>query len=181
MKTSTSWEIPSRKHLGMEMDGPHSRSEISDCHYKSDAPERGWSQPNLDSQSSWNKILKRIMTGDRNPNGSYVDSKNILKIRGFNLRKSITNSSQLQERIDNERVTCRTNFLWDAWFGWVIHKVNPWKHSEAALWRTEGTWCAMECSSRPDCLDVTDVAHMARELKPTKRQIVSLVGRFYIW
>ena len=28
-------------------------------------------------------------------------------------------------------------------------------------------------------LDVTDVAHMARELKPTKRHVVSIVGRFY--
>ena len=98
----------------------------------------------------------------------------MLKAGGFNLRKFITNSSQLQDRINRDEG--------------VLHASKTPKleetYSSSTLEATQSL-----CSGEQKILGirwnvsadhfVIDVSNLARELEPTKRHIVSVVGTFY--
>ena len=109
----------------------------------------------------------------------YVESKRIFGEGGFNLRKFITNSSSLQERIDLQeklRNDCspqpqreEPTFSEDT--------LGTSKSSIAGEHKVLGvTW-----NSESDRLifEVNCLAQLALDLRPTKRNLVSLIGKFY--
>ena len=107
----------------------------------------------------------------------YTESKKIFYEGGFNLRKFLTNSPQLQERIDRQESPKRDN---------PPQQDEP-TFSEATLGVSrsprmeEHKVLGVPWNSESDQLifDVTDLARLARDLHPTKRNLVSLIGKFY--
>ena len=106
----------------------------------------------------------------------YLQSKQIFREGGFNLRKFLTNSRRLQELIDLKETQHTSSPLED----------EP-TYSEATLGvsqpsRTEEhkvlgvPWNPV---SDQLVFDTSNVAQLALELSPTKRNIVSLIGKFY--
>ena len=107
----------------------------------------------------------------------YTTSKKIFREGGFNLRKFLTNSKRLQERIDlqespnpensllqDEPTFSETNLRVSQSSRMEEHKVLgvPWNPESDQL-----------------IFDVTDLARAAIDLHPTKRNLVSLIGKFY--
>lgn len=104
----------------------------------------------------------------------YTESKRIFREGGFNLRKFLTNSRRLQERINLQE---RDN--------------SPQQHeqtySEATLGVSQtskmGEHKVLGVPWNPESdqflFDVTDLARLALDLHPTKRNLVSLIGKFY--
>ena len=114
----------------------------------------------------------------------YTQSKEILRRGGFNLRKFLTNSRQLQLRIDQaENSHAPTKE--------IVEEEGPhyWgeTYAEATLGSTQGPGSGehkiLGVRWEPDgdqlVLDVANVAQLASALEPTKRNIVSTIGRFY--
>ena len=111
----------------------------------------------------------------------YSTSKKILKQGGFNLRKFTTNSSSLQQRINIAKETD----------GVVEAKTKASDSSEtysnATLGTTQPTLpgeqkvlgVRWEIGSDRLCFGFEEIAHLAMGLEPTKRYLVSVVGRFY--
>ena len=105
-----------------------------------------------------------------------TESKAILHAGGFNLRKFNTNSSRLQERIYQEENFESTS---------TLHSDETYSQTmlggaysmAAGEHKTLGVkWCT---ETDHFILDVSEVGHQASSLTPTKRHIVSLVGRIY--
>jgi hypothetical protein len=91
----------------------------------------------------------------------YVQSKEIFRQGGFNLRKFMTNSVPLQTRID-----CAEG---------LSNEAQPKKQTEE--YKVLGvTWNAQ---SDRLVFDLSDLHNVAINLQPTKRNVVSLIGRFY--
>ena len=111
----------------------------------------------------------------------YSTSKKILKDGGFNLRKFATNSSSLQQRINSAEET----------HGVVEAKTKASDSDETYSNATLGTNQSIlpgeqkvlgvrwEIRSDRLCFSFEDIAHLAMTLEPTKRHLVSIVGRFY--
>ena len=114
----------------------------------------------------------------------YTQSKEILHCGGFNLRKFLTNSRQLQLRIDQAEKS-HTPTKED------VEEAGPHyldeTYAEATLGSTQGPGFREHKMLRvrwePDgnqlVFDVANVAQLASTLEPTKRNIVSTIGRFY--
>ena len=108
----------------------------------------------------------------------YTQSKEIFRSGGFNLRKFSTNSRELQLKIDQTETPTRV---------------------EDGLSRLDETYAESTLGSAPAAMlgeqrvqgvrwepdsdklifDVADVAQLASTLEPTKRNVVSTIGRFY--
>lgn len=101
----------------------------------------------------------------------YTQSKEIFRQGGFNLRKFLTNSETLQTRID----------FAEANLSKIDHNT-PAAPGAQTMKRTEEckvlgvTW-----NPSNDCLvfDLSDLSVVADDLQPTKRNVVSLIGRIY--
>lgn len=111
----------------------------------------------------------------------YAQAKNLFRQGGFNLRKFLTNSPELQQRINQVEGTMQTEpdnpKLSYSDETYAKAKLGTPSTSEAGEHKILGvTWNASD-----DCLtfDVSDLAQLAKSLQPTKRNIVSLVGKFY--
>lgn len=109
----------------------------------------------------------------------YRESKAMLHAGGLNLRKFNTNSSELRERIHQEESI--GHFGPDS----TPHSDETYSHTmlggaqcmAAGEQKTLGVrWCV---KTDHFILDVSEVGRQARKLVPTKRHIVSLVGRIY--
>ena len=107
----------------------------------------------------------------------YMESKKIFREGGFNLRKFKTNSKCLQERIDiQERPNSDSSPLQDepTYSETTLGASQPPTIEEhkvlGILWNPE---------SDQLIFDVTGLAKVATDLHPTKRNIVSLIGKFY--
>ena len=111
----------------------------------------------------------------------FMKSKNILKEGGFNLRKFYSNSACLQARVDS-----------DANSEIPVHGSSGIEESEETY--TSSTLGAQQKSHFGDqkvlgvqwdrtsdqfVVNLNEISSIARGLEPTKRSIVSLVGRFY--
>ena len=138
------------------------------------------SHPQLVKNLSQSTYVDDIVSGAKNDDDAYLlykESKSLLKAGGFNLRKFITNSSQLQDRINRDEG--------------VLHASKTPELEETYSSSTLGATQSL-CSGEQKILgirwnvsadhfviDVSNIACLARELEPTKRHIVSVVGRFY--
>ena len=106
----------------------------------------------------------------------YVQSKQIFREGGFNLRKFLTNSRHLQEQTDLKETQCTSSLFRD----------EP-TYSEATVGtshpsrREEHRVLGIPWNPASDQLlfDTSFITQLAHDLSPTKRNLVSLIGRFY--
>ena len=110
----------------------------------------------------------------------YLKSKEVLKDRGFNLRKFVTNLDVLQQRIDAHdemHEQQRPPPL-------VAHSEETYSKSTLgtaqSLQSGEQKVLGVQWNVARDqlCFGFTDIAHCAAILEPSKRNLVSIVGRF---
>ena len=107
----------------------------------------------------------------------YAESKKIFREGGFNLRKFLTNSKHLQEQINLQEKPKINSLL----------QQNEPTYSEATLGVSqapkfeEHKVLGVPWNSESDQLifDITNLAKLAIDLHPTKRNLVSLTGKFY--
>ena len=107
----------------------------------------------------------------------YTESKKIFHDGGFNLRKFLTNSRRLQEWINLKENLKADNSL----------RQHEPTYSEATLGVSqtsemeEHKVLGVPWNPESDQLifDVTNLARLAHDLHPTKRNLVSLIGKFY--
>lgn len=106
----------------------------------------------------------------------YTEAKSLLKTGAFNLRKFLTNSRSLQIKVDEEEsVPCSNSAesmetFTQATLGGTLDLYNG-EHKVLGV-----TW---NISSDQIVFSMTELAERARNLEPTKRNVVSLIGRFY--
>ena len=106
----------------------------------------------------------------------YVQSKQIFREGGFNLRKFLTNSKHLQEQIDRKETQCTSSLSRD----------EP-TYSEATLGtshpsRTEEhrvLGVPWNPASDQFLFDTSGITQLAHDLSPMKTNLVSLIGKFY--
>ena len=110
----------------------------------------------------------------------YKESKALLRTGGFNLRKFTTNSSELQERIDREEgvhVPGEPSHSTVSDETYTKSTLGNTQRMRSGEHKTLGVrWCV---DTDRFVMDVSDIGHLAKGLEPTKRNIVSLVGRIY--
>ena len=109
----------------------------------------------------------------------YVESKRVFGEGGFNLRKILTNSRRLQERID----------LWETLRNdsSLQPQLDEPTFSEDTLGVSKssivGEHKVLGVTWNPESdqliFDVNNLAQLALDLRPTKRNLVSLIGKFY--
>ena len=125
-------------------------------------------------------VLHMLMTGGHTEDEAFdlfAKSKRVFGEGGFNLRKFRTNSRSLQERIDlKENVRNGSLPLMDeptyseATLG-VSQDPNGEEHKVlGVVWSPEADQLIF---------DVANLAQLALDLHPTKRNLVSLIGKFY--
>ena len=106
----------------------------------------------------------------------YRDSKDLLRKGGFNLRKFITNDQDLQRRIDDgEGTPDSSQQPTDETYTKITlgntQVIRPGEQKILGIrWNT---------SSDRLCFNFEEIAQQALKLEPTKRHLVSVVGRFY--
>ena len=138
------------------------------------------SHPQLVKTLSQSTYVDDIISGAKSVDDAYLlykESKSLLKEGGFNLRKFITNSSQLQERIDEDEGVlhaCKNPELEETYTRSTLGTNQSLRSGEQKILGVRWNVFADQL-----VIDVSNVAHLARELEPTKRHIVSVVGRFY--
>ena len=106
----------------------------------------------------------------------YTQSKELFRRGGFNLRKFLSNSNELQQRIDHAEGVLPS----------LQNDVEE-TYAQATLGTThtrsveEHKILGVPWNPISDCLifDVTELAKLASNLQPTKRNVVSLIGKFY--
>ena len=105
----------------------------------------------------------------------YTQSKDMFRQGGFNLRKFVSNSQELQLRIDCAEGAQPTSQEMDESYAQTTLGATPTQsvgeHKILGV-----TW-----NPSTDCLifNLTDLARLASGLQPTKRNVVSLIGKFY--
>ena len=128
----------------------------------------------------------------------YVQAKDMFRHGGFNLRKFLTNSRELQQRIDcaegiqptksQPQESCLDETYAKATLGCSPTEENKDEtYAKATLGcsPTEGVEenkiLGVLWNPTADCLifDVSELAQLAISLRPTKRNVVSLIGKFY--
>ena len=92
--------------------------------------------------------------------GLYVQAKDVLHRGRFNLRKFVTNSPQLQQRINQAEDALGST-----------HRADPEEHKILGE-------CWEPVTDRLT-FDTGNIAHLASTLEPTKRNVISIFGRFY--
>ena len=107
----------------------------------------------------------------------YTQSKEIFKEGGFNLRKFLTNSPHLQEKINlqESREVNNTSTQDEPTFSEETLGVS--RPSGVEEHKVLGVPRNPEADQL--ILDVSDLAILAVDLHPTKRNLVSLIGKFY--
>ncbi len=147
------------------------------------------SDPDIVQHLLHSMYVDDVVTGARSEDEGfhlYARSKKIFSRGGFNLRKFLTNSQQLQQRIDQaenlldpvcqrtERSTSGASHLEETYAEATLgsaEKPGPGEHKVLGV-----HWL-------PDCdqliFDVAEVARLAISLDPTKRNVVSTIGTFY--
>ena len=108
----------------------------------------------------------------------YKQSKSLFKAGGFNLRKFVTNSKHIQEKIDQEEGITNTILATTS---------SDETYTKSTLGMTqipldgEQKVLGIRWNVSSDCfvLSIQDIAHLAKQTEPTKRHIVSVIGKIY--
>lgn len=111
----------------------------------------------------------------------FTESKNILEEAGFNLRKFYSNSAALQARVNFD--ACQENHIHEPKSTGQLEET----YASSILGRGQGLQLGeqkvlgvrWDTSTDQLTVNLDEIASAARSLTPTKRNIVSLVGRFY--
>ena len=109
----------------------------------------------------------------------YKESKAVLRAGGFNLRKFNTNFARLRELIHREENIGSPDVPFATPSDETYSKatLGTAQTINAGEQKTLGVkWCV---DTDHFALDVSDIGQQARNLPPTKRHIVSLLGRIY--
>ena len=112
----------------------------------------------------------------------YLESKSVLQDGGFNLRKFVTNVNSLQLKIDGKEGSADSPCDNQSSVGpsdetYTKATLAPAQPVHSGDQKILGVcWNVDDDQLR---FGFTDIAHQARQLEPTKRNIVSIVGRFY--
>ena len=138
------------------------------------------SEPQLVRTLLRSTYVDDIVTGAKDEDDAYelyVKSKKMLKSGGFNLRKFVTSSSRLQERINNTEGTVGASSTLNSETTYAKETLGV---SQRPL-QGEHKVLGVRWNVTADCLafDVLTIATAAKDLVPTKRNIVSVVGKFY--
>ena len=106
----------------------------------------------------------------------YVQSKQIFREGGFNLRKFLTNSRPHQERIDFKE-NWRPNSPFQDELSYSEATLGTSHPSRTEEHKVLGVpW---NPASDQFLFDAGNIAQLALDLSPTKRNLVSLIGKFY--
>ena len=146
--------------------------------------KRSSSQPELVKTLTWSTYVDDIVCGaedDDEVYKLYTESKDILKAGGFNLRKFVTNSRPLQAKIDlnEEFLNASTTSLVVDNSEETYTKSTLGNTQRLRLGEQKVLGVRWDVASDHFTFNVDDIACLAKELEPTKRHIVSIVGRFY--
>lgn len=109
----------------------------------------------------------------------YVQSKSIFLDGAFNLRKFVTNSEQLQQRICHaEQVPVSDEMTSDGLDETYVKATLGDSHELA---REEQKVLGVRWRPSDDCLvfDVSAIVETASTLEPTKRNVISTIGKFF--
>ena len=138
------------------------------------------SQPQLVRNLSQATYVDDIVTGTNDEDSAYklyTESKELLKGGGFNLRKFVTSSGRLQKEIDELEGTPKTvSTSSNSDTTYAKETLGPSQKPLQGEHKVLGVRWNVTADSLT--LDVSDVAVAAQDLIPTKRNIVSVVGRF---
>ena len=147
-------------------------------------------QPDLVSKLLRSTYVDDIVTGAESEEAAYElykESNELLKGAGFNLRKFTSNSSRLRDKVEREEETPHSS---DA---------NPTPPVPSDTNESEETYtratlggsqtlhsgeqkilgARWNVNTDQFVVSLDEIARLARSLEPTKRNIVSLVGKFY--
>ena len=94
----------------------------------------------------------------------YTQAKEIFRQGGFNLRRFLSNSRPLQTKIDSAE---------------KLPDSDPLTDSTPATREVKVLGVAWNSNNDSLVFDLSDLTSMADNLQPTKRNFVSLIGRFY--
>ena len=125
-----------------------------------------------------------VVTGARDEEQAYTlyeTSKKILHRGGFNLRKFCTNSTLLQMKIDRDEncneLTPNVASTEETEETYSSSTLCPGQYTQPGERKVLGIRWDPQTDQLIQSLE--DIAGLARTLEPTKREIVSLVGKFY--
>ena len=108
----------------------------------------------------------------------YKQSQNLFKAGGFNLRKFVTNARHLQENFDQEEgITNTTQSITGSDETYTSSTLGTTQISIVGEQKVLG----IQWNVNSDCfiLSIQDITHLANQMEPTKRHIVSVIGRIY--
>jgi len=144
-------------------------------------------QPGLVHELSRSIYTDDIVTGADSEEQAYQvfnESKGMLKDGGFNLQKFCSNSASLQRRVDKDSVgpaprhwTSGSSFTEGSEETYTSSTLGRGQKIHLVEQKVLGVRWNVELDHFVINLD--DIAITAGELQPTKRNIVSLVGKFY--
>lgn len=123
-----------------------------------------------------------IVTGSQSEEQAYklyTGTKNLLKTGAFNLRKFTTNSSTLQARVDAEELvhlsdSSHTSGATETFSQVTLGRAQGLREGEQKVLGVN--W---DVSSDQIIFSLDELAEQARRLEPTKRNVISLIGKFY--
>ena len=106
----------------------------------------------------------------------YVQSKQIFREGGFNLRKFLTNLKHLQEQIDLKETQCTSSLSQDepTYSEATLGMSHPSRKEEHRVFGVP--W---NPASDQFLFDTSVITQLAHDLSPTKRNLISLIGKFY--
>ena len=115
---------------------------------------------------------------DRDALLMYKQSKSLFKAGGFNLRKFVTNSKHIQAKFDQEEGI--TNPIQNTTSFDETYTKSTLGMTQIPL-VDEQKVLGIRWNVSSDCfiLSIQDIAHLANQTEPTKRHIVSVIGRIY--
>ena len=137
--------------------------------------------PELVKRLSRSIYVDDVVSGAANEEDAYLlytESKELLRCGGFNLRKLVTNSSRLQERIDkselrvsSDSVSPNTDETYAKSTLGATQRILPEEHKVLGVCWNVG--------SDQFVFNDDEIAMLVKEIEPTKRHVVAIVGKFY--
>ena len=123
-----------------------------------------------------------VITGAENEASTlqlYRSSKEIMRSGGFNLRKFRSNSSLVQRQIDADEVLVQNNHSYVEESDETSRETTLADGHGITSGETKVLGVSWDPTSDDLILDLSDLATEVPSLQPTKRYVVSFIGKFY--